>query len=99
MQSLLYGLIAALTWGLHDFCVRHLSQKLAVAAMLLAVLSLGSVALIAVITLTGSWAQIDARSAMFAIASGSCYVFGCVGRCWGTLSILEQSARQIGSSV
>ena len=47
--------------------------------MLLAVLSLGSVALIAVITLTGSWAQIDARSAMFAIASGSCYVFGCVG--------------------
>lgn len=79
MQSLLYGLIAALTWGLHDFCVRHLSQKLAVAAMLLAVLSLGSVALIAVITLTGSWAQIDARSAMFAIASGSCYVFGCVG--------------------
>jgi drug/metabolite transporter (DMT)-like permease len=79
MQSLLYGLIAALTWGLHDFCVRHLSQKLAVAAMLLAVLSLGSVALIGVIILTDSWAQIDARSTMFAVASGSCYVMGCVG--------------------
>ena len=79
MQSLLYGLIAALTWGVHDFSVRHLSQKLAVAPTLLAVLSMGSVALIAVITLTGSWAQIDARSAMFAVASGGCYAFGCVG--------------------
>jgi drug/metabolite transporter (DMT)-like permease len=79
MQSLLYGLIAALAWGVHDFCVRHLSQKLAVAAMLLTVLGLGSVALIAAMTLTGSWAQIDARSVIYAVASGSCYVFGCVG--------------------
>ena len=79
MQSLIYGLIAALAWGVHDFCVRHLSHKLAVAAMLLAVLGLGSVALIGVITLSGSWAHIDARSAMFAVASGSCYVMGCVG--------------------
>lgn len=79
MQSLLYGLIAALTWGLHDFCVRHLSQKLAVATMLLAVLVMGSVALAALITLTGAWESIDTRSALFATASGTCYAMGCYG--------------------
>lgn len=79
MQSLVYGMIAALTWGVHDLCVRHLSQKLAVATMLLSVLALGSVALIALITLTDSLHLIDARSALFAAASGSCYVMGCVG--------------------
>ena len=79
MQSLLYGLIAALSWGLHDFFIRRLSQKLAVATMLLTVLSLGSAALIALIAVTGGWEHIDARSAMFAAASGICYVMGCIG--------------------
>lgn len=79
MQSLIYGLIAALTWGLHDFCVRHLSQKVAVATMLMAVLGMGSVALIALITLTAGWDHIDTRSALFAMASGACYALGCYG--------------------
>ena len=79
MQSLLYGLIAALTWGLHDFCVRHLSQKLAVAPMLMAVLAMGSVALITLITLIGGWAHIGTSSAGFALASGACYAMCCYG--------------------
>ena len=79
MQSLLYGLIAAIAWGLHDFCVRHLSQKLAVASLLLAVLGLGSLALAILITLTGGWQGIDTRSAMFAAASGACYAVGGYG--------------------
>lgn len=79
MQSLLYGLIAALTWGLHDFCVRHLSQKLAVATMLMVVLGIGSVALMGLILLTGGWEGITIRSVVFAMASGSCYVMGCIG--------------------
>lgn len=79
MQSLLFGLIAALTWGLHDFCVRHLSQKLTVATMLMAVLGMGSLILIAVITLTGGWTQVDARTALIALASGCFYAVGCYG--------------------
>ncbi|MGB8813857.1 MAG: DMT family transporter [Paracoccaceae bacterium] len=79
MQSLLYGLIAALTWGLHDFCVRHLSQKLAVATMLMAVLAMGSLALSVLIVLTGSWGAIDTRSTLFALISGACYAVGCFG--------------------
>jgi drug/metabolite transporter (DMT)-like permease len=79
LQSLLYGLIAALTWGLHDFCVRHLSQKLMVAAMLVAVLAVGSLALAALIGVTGTWQQLDARSAQFALGSGACYAMGCLG--------------------
>ncbi len=79
MQSLLYGLIAALTWGLHDFCVRHLSQKLTVATLLMAVLGMGSMILLVVITLTGGWLQIDARTALIALASGVCYAVGSYG--------------------
>lgn len=79
MQSLLYGLIAALAWGLHDFCVRHLSQKVAAASMLLAVLVTGSVALILLITFTGGWAQIGLSATAFALASGAAYAMACFG--------------------
>lgn len=78
MLSLLYGLIAALTWGLHDFCVRHLSQKLAVTPMLMAVLAMGSMALAVVIAVMGG-AQINMHSALIAVISGLCYAVGCYG--------------------
>lgn len=78
MLSLLYGLIAALTWGLHDFCVRHLSQKLAVAPMLMAVLAMGSLALAGLIAVTGG-AHITMHDAMIAAISGGCYAVGCFG--------------------
>lgn len=79
MQSLLYGLIAALAWGLHDFCVRHLSQKLPVAWMLVMVLGFGSVALLALIALTGNWQAIEPQHLRFAIISGVTYALGCFG--------------------
>ena len=79
MQSLLYGLIAALTWGLHDFFLRHLSQKLAVAPMLLTTLTFGSAALLALVVLSGGWQTPEASSVIIAITSGSFYVMGCVG--------------------
>ncbi len=79
MQSLLYGLIAALTWGLHDFCVRHLSQRLTSATMLLASLIAGSVVLLGVIGASGAWVQITAPVAAYAMASGACYAMACFG--------------------
>jgi drug/metabolite transporter (DMT)-like permease len=79
MQSLLYGLIAALSWGLHDFCVRHLSQRLSSATMLLASLSAGSIVLLLVILITGVWVQITLQVALFALASGACYAVACFG--------------------
>jgi drug/metabolite transporter (DMT)-like permease len=79
MQSLLYGLIAALSWGLHDYCVRHLSQRLSSATMLFAGLCAGSLVLLLVILSTGGWVPITPQVAMFGLASGVCYAFACVG--------------------
>ena len=79
MQSLLYGLIAALTWGLHDFCVRHLSQRLTSATMLLASLLAGSLVLLGVIGASGAWVQITAPVSAYSMASGACYAMACFG--------------------
>lgn len=79
MQSLLYGLIAALLWGLHDFCVRHLSQRLAAATMLLASLTAGSLVLLVIIAASGAWVQVNAQIAGYALASGGFYALACFG--------------------
>ena len=42
MISLGLGLIAALAWGIHDVCVRYVSQRTGIVAALLTVLVLGS---------------------------------------------------------
>ena len=78
MLALLYGLVAALAWGLHDFCVRHLSQKLTVAPMLMAVLAMGSAALAALIIGFGGL-HITLHAAQIAAVSGVCYAIGCYG--------------------
>lgn len=79
MQSLLYGLIAALTWGVHDFCVRHLSQRLAAATMLLGSLTAGSLVLLGIIAVSGVWKQMNVQIAGYAMASGACYAMACFG--------------------
>ena len=79
MQSLLYGLIAALTWGVHDFCVRHLSQRLQPAPMLLGSLVAGSAMLLGLIIVSGIWVQVTVQVAFYAVASGICYAAACVG--------------------
>lgn len=43
MISLGLGLIAALCWGVHDVCVRYVSQRTGIVAALLSVLVLGSI--------------------------------------------------------
>ena len=43
MSALMLGLIAAVMWGVHDVCVRFVSQKTPLMASLLTVLSVGTV--------------------------------------------------------
>ncbi len=42
-MSLLLGLVAALAWGIHDLCVRRVSQSVGIFASIVAVLAFGSV--------------------------------------------------------
>lgn len=79
MQSLLYGLMAALAWGLHDFCVRHLSRKVAPAAMLLGVMLTGSLALGLLAGLQGAFGALGGAPLAFAGLSGAAYAMACFG--------------------
>lgn len=79
MQSLIFGLGAALAWGLHDFCVRHLSQRIPAAPMLLAVLIAGSLVLAPVSVLVGGWDRLTMMASGLAVVSGLCYAIAAYG--------------------
>ncbi|MDZ4096267.1 MAG: DMT family transporter, partial [Paracoccaceae bacterium] len=73
MQSLIFGMIAALTWGFHDFLVRHVSQRAGAAPLLFVALLSGSAAFMPVAALLGNWGQMNLRAAGFALTSGLCF--------------------------
>jgi drug/metabolite transporter (DMT)-like permease len=76
MGALSLGLIAALSWGVHDTCVRYVSQKVGIFPSLLPVLLTGSIvtAFLAFALDTGN---ISTNEGMFAILSG--IAFGITG--------------------
>ena len=79
MQSLFFGLGAALAWGLHDFCVRHLSQRIPVAPMLFAVMIAGTLVLVPVSVLVGGWDRMTPQATGLALMSGLCYAIASYG--------------------
>lgn len=79
MLSLALGLCAALAWGLHDICVRYVSQRGGIMPALTTVLVVGSVVLVPVTLLVGGWPEMSARAYRLAMLSGLCYIFGCIG--------------------
>lgn len=77
MQSLIFGLVAALAWGLHDFLVRGVSQKAGIAPLVFTSLLAGCVVFVP-LTL-GSWDQMTLAAATLALASGVTYAVGSTG--------------------
>ncbi|MGB0799908.1 MAG: EamA family transporter, partial [Planktomarina sp.] len=68
-MSLALGMIAALAWGIHDLCVRHVSQTTGIFASIVAVLVFGCV-LVTPVSLI-SWGEPMGDDAfMLAILSG-----------------------------
>ncbi|MDO6591165.1 EamA/RhaT family transporter [Loktanella sp. D2R18] len=89
-MSLVLGLIAAACWGLHDFCVRIISQNAPVSACLFAVMVFGLIFQAGLLVTTGSYARIPAASvgplicagASFAIANCGLYIAFQRGPVW-----------------
>ncbi|MFK7838329.1 MAG: EamA family transporter [Sulfitobacter sp.] len=79
MLSLSLGLCAALAWGIHDICVRYVSQRGGILPALTTVLVLGSIVLIPVTLAFGGWQDMTRRAYGFSVLGGFCYIFGCVG--------------------
>ncbi|WP_308918256.1 DMT family transporter [Jannaschia sp. LMIT008] len=76
MASLTFGLVAAFAWGLHDLCVRQVSQKTGIFASLVAVLTTGLLLAVPV----GLWsAEAPGRADAYTLAIVSGVLFGLAG--------------------
>ena len=76
MIALCLGIGAALAWGLHDFCVRSVSQSSGVFASILTVFASGIVILIGVAVLFGDPKLMSAQCYQLSIASGLSFAVG-----------------------
>ncbi len=79
MISLGLGLLAALAWGLHDFCVRFVTGKTAALSAFLVVLATGLLALLPLALSYGDWPAMTGRAYGWAVLSGLGYVLGGAG--------------------
>lgn len=73
MASVLFGITAALCWGIHDVCVRFASARAGIALAFLAVLGAGLVGLFPVVVLYGSPGALTSDSIAFAAIAGAAY--------------------------
>ena len=78
MISLTLGVLAALLWGLHDFCVRYVSARSAPLPLLVTVLGTGSLLLLPLAAAWGDWGAMSGRAFGLAALSGLAYMLGCI---------------------
>ena len=79
MLSLALGMCAALAWGVHDICVRYVSQQGGVLPALSVVILSGLVLMLPVMIWIGGWDQMTPLAYQFSVISGAFYLIGCVG--------------------
>ena len=79
MLSLLFGVVAALSWGVHDVCVRFATARTGVTWALLTVLAAGLLIVAPIAALWGDWAAVESPTVFAAGASGLAYAAGSFG--------------------
>jgi drug/metabolite transporter (DMT)-like permease len=79
MLALGLGLVAALCWGIHDVCVRKVSQDTPLLASLLVVLIAGTVFQSGIMVATEGFVSIPKAAQGYAIASGVCFLIASLG--------------------
>lgn len=79
MHSILFGLLAAACWGIHDLCVRVISQRAEILASMFVVLASGSVFIIGAAFIWGDVTNINLRATNFALASGAMFAIAGYG--------------------
>ena len=77
--SLIFGLVAALSWGVHDVCVRFITQKLEILPTLLIVLTTGLLFTSLIASIAVDWRSVSTQSMLLAAASGPFFYFACYG--------------------
>jgi drug/metabolite transporter (DMT)-like permease len=73
MQSLVIGIIAALGWGVHDVCVRFVSQRVGINLAYLVVLVSGLMLVAPLALVFGDWQAVSPAVIACAAAAGAIY--------------------------
>ncbi|MFX0546444.1 EamA family transporter [Roseovarius sp. S1116L3] len=79
MGSLVFGLIAALCWGIHDICVRYVSQRVGILPALTTVLIIGTLVMAPAAFLVGDWGAMGWTASALAMASGIAFTLAYLG--------------------
>ena len=79
MQSLIFGLVAAVAWGLHDFSVRYISQRTPIYAAILAVLVAGLCFQTTVMAVQGSFEPIPPQAIFLSCLAGVFFTAASIG--------------------
>lgn len=79
MTALLLGLVAALAWGVHDICVRYVSQRIGILPALCTVLASGAVMLVPLTLLYGEWSGMSVAAYGLSAASGLVFAGASIG--------------------
>lgn len=79
MSALTLGLIAAFCWGLHDICVRKVSQNTPLMASLLLVLVAGSVLQACIMVASDGFTAVSRAAAGYAALSGVFFLVASLG--------------------
>lgn len=76
-SSLLFGLVAALAWGIHDVCVRFISQRSNILPTLVTVLIAGACLTAPIVMMFGDWGSMNSTAYMLGVSAGLAYALAC----------------------
>jgi len=79
MLSLTIGMIAACAWGIHDVCIRFVSQRGGILPAIATVMVGGALFLIPISGAFGNWSAMTQQSFGLSALSGAIYLVGCIG--------------------
>lgn len=79
IMSLSLGLLAALCWGVHDICVRYVSQRTGIMAAIFTVLCFGALLLAPICLHFGNWEDLTNPALKRASLSGGLFALAAVG--------------------
>ncbi|MEZ8015406.1 MAG: DMT family transporter [Ascidiaceihabitans sp.] len=78
MLSLTLGMIAACAWGVHDFCIRFVSQRGGILPAIATVMVGGALFLLPISGAFGNWSAMTLQSFGLSVISGAVYLVGCI---------------------
>ena len=77
--SLTLGVLAALCWGIHDICIRYISQKTGIFPAIFTVLTFGTIILAPVCLYFGNWENLTGFAIWHSSISGALFTLACIG--------------------